>query len=333
MLSTAIFVGSGIDLCRNVLEGIRVGGWQTAMVELMACTGGCINGPALEERGSIALSRQRVQCYAERRGPQAPPPREQWPRLTRSYQDRSVTMPQFSEAEIRTVLHQVGKYLPEDELNCGSCGYPTCREKAIATLRGMAEATMCLPYMRARTESLHTVVMDVTPNAILVVDGELRVQDLSRSAEEMFGCSRSFARGKPVQNLLSIVDDFISVRETGQPVLNKIVRFPGTSNGKREIVVEETVVPVLGPSVAQVQEDRNLMVAILRDVTAREQEQRELELIRVETVRRTQEVISRQMRVAHEIAGLLGETTAETKVVLSQLTRLLTAGEEMRGKP
>jgi PAS domain S-box-containing protein len=327
LLSTAVFVGSGMDLCRNVLEGIRAGGWQTAIVELMACSGGCINGPALEERGSIALSRQRVQVYAEHRGPQAPPPRAQWPELARTYRDRSIPEPQFTEAEISAVLHQVGKYLPEDELNCGSCGYASCREKAIATLRGMAEATMCIPYMRARTESLHSVVMDVTPNAILVVDGDLRVQDLSRSAEEMFGCSRVYARGKPIQHLLPVVDDFINVRDTGRPVLNKVVRFARVGSSGGEVVVEETVVPVTGPSAARDQVDRNLLVAILRDVTAREQEERELERMRAETVRRTQEVISKQMRVAHEIAGLLGETTAETKVVLTQLTRLLAGGD------
>ena len=327
LLSPFVFVGSGMDICRNVLEGIRAGGWQTAMVELMACSGGCINGPALAERGSIALARQRVQRFAEHHGPQQPPPQAEWPDLLRSYSDRSTPAPQFSEAEITAVLHQVGKYLPEDELNCGSCGYTSCREKAIATLRGMAEATMCIPYMRARTESLHTVVMDVTPNAILVVDGDLRVQDLSRSAEEMFACSRTYARGKSLQSLVPIVDDFISVRDTGQPVLNKVVRLAKAGNGQGEIIVEQTVVPVTGPSAAHDQQDRALLVAILRDVTAREREHRELELIRAETVRRTQAVISNQMRVAHEIAGLLGETTAETKVVLTQLTRLLAAGE------
>ena len=327
LLSPFVFVGSGMDICRNVLEGIRAGGWQTAMVELMACSGGCINGPALAERGSIALARQRVQRFAEHHGPQQPPSQAEWPDLLRSYSDRSTPAPQFSEAEITAVLHQVGKYLPEDELNCGSCGYTSCREKAIATLRGMAEATMCIPYMRARTESLHTVVMDVTPNAILVVDGDLRVQDLSRSAEEMFACSRTYARGKSLQSLVPIVDDFISVRDTGQPVLNKVVRLAKAGNGQGEIIVEQSVVPVTGPSAAHDQQDRALLVAILRDVTAREREHRELELIRAETVRRTQAVISNQMRVADEIAGLLGETTAETKVVLTQLTRLLAAGE------
>jgi PAS domain S-box-containing protein len=327
LLSPFVFVGSGMDICRNVLEGIRAGGWQTAMVELMACSGGCINGPALAERGSIALSRQRVQRFAEHHGPQQPPPQAEWPDLLRSYSDRSTPAPQFSEAEITAVLHQVGKYLPEDELNCGSCGYTSCREKAIATLRGMAEATMCIPYMRARTESLHTVVMDVTPNAILVVDGDLRVQDLSRSAEEMFACSRTYARGKSLQSLVPIVDDFISVRDTGQPVLNRVVRLAKAGNGQGEIIVEQTVVPVTGPSAAHDQQDRALLVAILRDVTAREREHRELELIRAETVRRTQAVISNQMSMAQKIARLHGETTAETKVVLTQLTRLLAAGE------
>ena len=121
--------------------------------------------------------------------------------------------------------------------------------------------------------------MDVTPNAILVVDGNLRVQDLSRSAEEMFTCSRTYARGKSLQSLVPIVDDFISVRDTGQPVLNRVVRFAKAGNGQGEIIVEQTVVPVTGPSAAHDQQDRALLVAILRDVTAREREHRELELI------------------------------------------------------
>ncbi len=67
----------------------------------------------------------------------------------------------------------------------------------------------------------------------------------------------------------------------------------------------------------------SLMLAIFRDVTEREQQRQELETLRTETLQRTQEVITKQMRVAHEIAGLLGETTAETKVVLTQLSKLL----------
>ncbi len=262
-----------------------------------------------------------MQRYAAARGKQAIPDRTEWPDLMRTYSDRSVPEPTFSEAQIQAVLQQVGKYSPEDELNCGSCGYASCREKAIATLKGMAEPTMCIPFMRARAESLNSVVMDVTPNAIVIVDGDLRIQDMSISAERMFGHSRTSARGKPLQQVIPVIQDFVSVRDTGQPVQNKIVRMPKVNNGGGELIVEKTIVPVAGPSTTQ--GGHQLMLAIFRDVTEREQQRQELETLRTETLQRTQDVIAKQMRVAHEIAGLLGETTAETKVVLTQLSKLL----------
>lgn len=324
LLSSNVLTGSGMGVCRNVLDGIRAGGLQVAMVELMACSGGCLNGPALENRPSVAVSRQRVQRYAAARGKQIVPDRSLWPDLYRTYSDRSVPEPVFCEDQIQAALRQVGKYSPEDELNCGSCGYASCREKAIATLKGMAERTMCIPYMRSRAESLNSVVMDVTPNAILIVDGDLRIQDMSISAERMFGHSRTSARGKPLQHVIPVVQDFVLVRDTGRPVQNKIVRMPKANNGGGELIVEKTIVPVAGPST---QGGHQLMLAIFRDVTEREQQRHELETLRTETLQRTQEVITKQMRVAHEIAGLLGETTAETKVVLTQLSKLLRGNE------
>lgn len=325
LLSTTILTGSDMGVCRNVLDGIRAGGLQVAMVELMACSGGCINGPALEDRSSVAASRQRVQRYAAARGKQTIPDRSEWPDLSRSYSDRSVPEPAFTEEQIQAVLRQVGKYAPEDELNCGSCGYASCREKAIATLKGMAEPTMCIPYMRARAESLNSVVMDLTPNAIVIVDADLRIQDMSISAERMFGHSRTSAHGKPLKQVIPVIQDFIQVRDTGEPVQNKIVRMPKANNDGGELIVEKTIVKVAGPSTVQGSHD--LMLAIFRDVTERERQRQQLETLRTETLQRTQEVITRQMRVAHEIAGLLGETTAETKVVLTQLSKLLRGGE------
>jgi len=172
----------------------------------------------------------------------------------------------------------------------------------------MAEATMCIPYMRARAESLTNVVMDVTPDAVLIVDQALHIQDLSPSAERMFNQRRATMVGRPLHTLIHAVKDFLQVRETGVPVLNQVV------NLKDGLVVEQSIVPVGG---------EELIVAILRDVTEREQQRREIEHIRDVTLHRSQEVINKQMRVAHQIAGLLGETTAETKVLLTQLARLI----------
>jgi PAS domain S-box-containing protein len=267
------------------------------------------------ERGTVILSRQRVMAYAAQRPPHCLPQRAEWPRLERTYRDRSRPLPEFSEEQIREVLHQVDKYLPEDELNCGSCGYPTCREKAIATLRGMAEATMCIPYMRSRAESLNNVVMDATPNGILVVDDDLRIQDISPSAGRLFCCNRLAVRGRALAEIIPPVQDFVNVSRTGASVFNKLIHVAAaTDRGQPALTLEVTIVPVRG---------QHLMVAILRDVTEREQQRKDSERIRAEALARSQEVISKQMRVAHEIAGLLGETTAETKVLLTQLARLM----------
>ena len=54
------------------------------------------------------------------------------------------------DAEIKSILARTGKHKPSDELNCGACGYSTCREKAWAVVNGYAEVEMCVPYMREK---------------------------------------------------------------------------------------------------------------------------------------------------------------------------------------
>ncbi len=314
ILASEIVTTSGLAACKDVLQSIRNGSLQASLVELMACEGGCINGPGMGRDVSVYLARQRVLDYAARRQPQPLPSRAEWPSLSRTYRDKSIPLPEFTEEQIREVLHRVDKYTPEDELNCGACGYPTCRDKAIATLRGLAEATMCIPYTRKRAESLRQVIMAVTEDPVITVDTRLHVQDLSPSAEAMLGCSIQQIIGHPLAELApsAVLEGFERVRQTGQPILRQRL----TLNG---LIVEQTVVAV---------RDHNLIVGILRDVTEREQQRAQLERIRDETLRRTQEVVTKQMRVAHEIAQLLGETTADTKIMLSRLAKLLEEGRE-----
>lgn len=308
ILAGHIVTTSGLEACEDALRAIRLGELEACLVELMACEGGCINGPAMEGQESLYLARQRVIRYASRRQSEPLPTREEWPDLSRAYVNRQVSPPEFAEAQIQDVLRRVDKHTVEDELNCGACGYPTCREKAVATLRGMAEATMCIPYMRRRAESLRQVVMDVTPNAILIVDTRLLVQEMSPSAEKMLHCRLADVRGKPLHTILPAVEGFVRVRDRRLPILAETVRL------NDDLIVEQSIVPVEGQS---------LLMGILRDVTQREVQNANLERLRQETLSRTQEVVRNQMRVAQEIAQLLGETTAESKMMLSRLASLL----------
>ncbi|MGO9146132.1 MAG: [Fe-Fe] hydrogenase large subunit C-terminal domain-containing protein [Desulfomonilia bacterium] len=309
ILDNHMIVASGLDACHDVLNDIRTGRLNANLVELLACKGGCVNGPAMADlAGGIYLARQKIINFHSRHQPDITIAKEDWPPLERTYKDRKEHVPEFSEDEIQEVLHRVNKYTKDDELNCGACGYSSCREKAVATLRGMAEATMCIPYMRSRSESLRQVVMDVTPNSIIIIDNDLIIHDMSPSAEKLFQCKRSDVEGKHLSVLISVLDDFLSVRDKGKPVMGKARQL------RKDLIAEQTIVRVEG---------QPLMVAIMRDVTEREREREKFKSIREETLERTREVVSKQMRVAHEIAHLLGETTAESKAIVSHLAKLL----------
>lgn len=309
MLNNALIVASGLETCRNILGDIRAGQLNASLIELMACTGGCINGPAMADLpGGIYAARQKIIGYHRHRPAYLSIPRADWPDLSRTYLDKKEPIPEFSEDEIRDVLRRVNKYTSDDELNCGACGYGSCREKAVATLRGMAEVTMCIPYMRSRSESLRQVVMDVSPNSIIILDNHLGIQDMSPSAEHLFGCSLADVKGKHLSKLIPLYDDFITVRDTGKPVIGKIRRL------NDQLVAEQNIVRVEGQS---------LLVAIMRDITEHETEKHKFHELRAQTLEQTRQVVQKQMRVAHEIAHLLGETTAESKMIVTHLAKIL----------
>jgi hypothetical protein len=115
-------------------------------------------------------------------------------------------------------------------------------------------------------------------------------------------------KGKHISRLIPLYDDFVTVRDTGQPVIAKIRRINDV------IVAEQNIVQVKGQS---------LLVAIMRDITEHETEKRKFHELRAQTLEQTREVVRKQMRVAHEIAHLLGETTAESKMIVSHLAKIL----------
>ncbi len=75
--------------------------------------------------------------------------------MTRSFQPKSIKSDIPSEEDIQQILAQIGKTIPDDELNCGACGYETCREKAVAVFQGMAEVEMCFPYLIDKKNQLY----------------------------------------------------------------------------------------------------------------------------------------------------------------------------------
>ncbi|WP_003543972.1 [Fe-Fe] hydrogenase large subunit C-terminal domain-containing protein [Desulfotomaculum nigrificans] len=281
------------------------------LMELWACRGGCINGPLSLCRDQSLFMRQRKvleyygssgSCVLETKETKLPELD-----LSRSFTNRKVTLPYPSEQEIKEILAKTGKLTPGQEFNCGNCGYNSCREKAVAVYQGKAEIEMCIPYMRKRAESMSNLVMAAMPNAIIVVNKNLDILEINPAAEKMFNCSASSIVGQRILALMP-ANNFIQVIQNGE-MINTTGTYPDLG-----IVTREIIFPV---------KNTNLVVGIFIDITPEKRQREQFDLVKSQTIQQAQEVIERQMMVAQEIAGLLGEATAETKVQLSKLIKLM----------
>ncbi|MGI6343843.1 MAG: [Fe-Fe] hydrogenase large subunit C-terminal domain-containing protein [Bacillota bacterium] len=312
----AVQVADGLEEVLDVLEGMRHDGLRSALVECNACRGACINGPCMPATESQAKRRERVREYHQARKSVVRQPRE-LPLVSTeaSYAPDPIRQRRYSDAEIQHVLDQIGKTSPEAELNCSACGYATCREKAIAVLDGRAELDMCMPYMRSRAESLAYEIFESTPNALIVVDRNMIIRDLNTAAERMFARKMEQMKGSLLSDIIPD-EDFRAVAENGSWITGKRVAYPNLG-----IITTQTIRPLEG---------QEMVLGVIGDVTRLELQDRELSRVREETLSKAQVVIDKQMRVAQEIAGLLGEVTADSKVLLMQLMRLVQGEEQGR---
>lgn len=217
---------------------------------------------------------------------------------------------QPTETEIMNVLRQMGKTKPSDELNCGSCGYNTCREKAVAIFQGKADASMCLPYLKNKAESFSDAIVKNSPNGIVVLNENLEVQQINESARKMMNIRfSSDILGEPVVRILDPLD-FVEVLDSGKSIHNKRVYL---AEYKR--YVEQSVVH---------DRESHLLICNMRDVTEEEEQRSKKEDISRQTIEVADKVVDKQMRIVQEIASLLGETAAETKIALAKLKESIT---------
>ena len=212
---------------------------------------------------------------------------------------------QPSEQEIMTVLRQMGKFKPADELNCGSCGYNSCREKAIAIIQGKAEGSMCLPNLLDKAESFSDTIVKNTPYGLIVLNENLEVQQINNAARRIMNIrSSSDVLGEPVIRILDPTV-FTQVKNSGRSV-----RDQRTYLAEYKRFVEQTV--VYDP-------DSHMLIGIMRDITDEEADREKKARINKQTVEVADTVVEKQMRIVQEIASLLGETAAETKIALTKL--------------
>ena len=295
----------GVENCIAALKDIESGKIHKCFIEMSACVGSCIGGPVMEKYHNTSPIKDfiTISNYAGERDFDVAQPSPM--NLKKHFTMIEHRLAQPSESEIMSVLRQMGKFKPSDELNCGSCGYNSCREKAIAIIQGKAESSMCLPFLKDKAESFSDTIVNNTPNGLIVLNENLEVQQINNAARKIMNIrSASDVLGEPVIRVLDPTV-FAQVRNTG-----RTVRDQRTYLAEYKKYVEQTV--VYDP-------DSRMLIGIMRDITDEEADREKKARFNKQTVEVADTVVEKQMRIVQEIASLLGETAAETKIALTKL--------------
>ncbi len=294
----------GVENCIAALKDIESGSVHKCFIEMSACVGSCVGGPVMEKyHRSPIKDYAAVAKYAGDKDFKVEQPDSLSIHKTFTVIEKKLSTP--SEYEIQEILRKMGKTRPEDMLNCGSCGYDTCREKAIAIFQGKAEISMCLPYLEQKAESFSDCIVNNTPNGLIVLNEKLEVQQINDAARKIMNIrSASDVLGEEAVRILD-TEIFMRVLRTGRSV-----RDERTYLAEYKKYVEQTVV---------YDNTYHLLVCIMRDITDEENEREKKESISRQTVEVADRVVDKQMRIVQEIASLLGETAAETKIALTKL--------------
>lgn len=294
----------GIENCISALKDIENGNIHHAFIEMSSCVGSCVGGPVMEKyHPSPVREYIAVAEYAGDKDFVVEQPDSNDLRKHFSLIERENKMP--SEYEINAALRQMGKMSKRDELNCGSCGYNTCREKAIAICQGKAEASMCLPYLQKKAEGFSDRIVNNTPNGIIVLNDAFEVQQINEAAMDIMHIrSASDVLGEQVVRIMDPAV-FYEVQKKKFNVHNRRVYLAEYKRYVELTVVYDT--------------DNHLFIGIMRDITDEEKEREKKESISKQTIETADKVVDKQMRIVQEIASLLGETAAETKIALTKL--------------
>ncbi len=299
----------GVENCISALRDIENGNVHKCFIEMSACAGSCVGGPVMEKfHRSPVMDYMAVADFAGTKDFIVDQPDNLEIKKTFTAIDKKLPTP--SDREIGEILRQMGKFKPSDELNCGSCGYNTCREKAVAIYQGKAEISMCLPYLKDKAESFSDIMVSNTPNGLIVLNEALEVQQINHAALKIMNLKNpSDIMGDLIVRVLD-PKLFMDVLRTGKSVRNERQYL-----AEYERYVEQTIV---------YDKESRVLVCIMRDITDEENAREKKENVSRQTVEIADKVVDKQMRIVQEIASLLGETAAETKIALTKLKETIT---------
>ncbi len=294
---------SGLNRIQKTLTGIsKYNISEKIFLELLACSGGCINGPGTSEKLPHALKNMRIISETRNRKLNNNINIES-EELYFNYKSRKANMPEYSISEYREALQLVGKYSEKDELNCGGCGYDSCKDFAHAILECRAERSMCASYMRGVAHNKASVLLQKIPSGVVMVDENLMVIETNKSFAKILGDeimmifeANPGMRGANLRKLVSFHKPFSSILSSGTENYETDVKH----NGK-----------LLHLSLFTIQPNK-IVGGVVRDLTMPE-------IRRDEVIKRTKTVIKENLNTVQRIAYLLGENASKTEAILNSI--------------
>lgn len=293
---------SGLKNIKKALEGLD----QTVIegnifIEALACEGGCINGPKAELREATASKRYAIVKYSSY--PKKKIPRTPTIPINEYVADTPVEQLAYSPEELRGALRQVGKLVEKDELNCGGCGYDSCKDFACALLATKAERTMCVTYMRKLAQNKASGLLRTIPSGVVIVNEEQKIIESNRNFAKLFGPDTEVVfdanpglDGALLKKIVPFHSLFKHVLDTGEDLVSRDFRI----NNR-----------ILHGSIFTI-EPHSVVAGVFADITAPS-------IQKEQVIERAQEIIEKNLTMVQKIAYLLGENAAESEAVLNSI--------------
>ncbi|HOK84092.1 MAG TPA: [Fe-Fe] hydrogenase large subunit C-terminal domain-containing protein [Pseudothermotoga sp.] len=262
-------------------------------IEASACVGGCIEGPAIRKDLSVLEKRKRILRHIQNmNGLGSKITSHPSMNLSRTFQNKQISL-RVTDKQIQEVLKSLGKDDPRKQLNCGACGYETCKDKAAAVVLKRAEKEMCVTYLVDKLKAATNRVVEESPNAIIMYrNGTILYKN--KSAEQLLWDIPQSQIEHFLKEISSHSNQVYEIQSKGFFFI-KTFKLPQDASE----------------------------VLLLVDMTKEKQQEERLKIIKQETFSKIEEMLSKQMRIAQEIAGLLGESIAETKSHFVELKRFM----------
>ena len=307
LLDTDVASVAGVEELREILDDVR-DARRPIVIEPLFCHFGCVNGPAMPEKGALYKKRRDLIAYA------AEPEEDSGERLytnilnSRILENRYQPAPmrsdvQVSEDDVIQALESMGKRLPDDQLNCGACGYNTCRDKAVAVVRGLAEREMCIPFMRRLAEQRTDRIIETSPNGIVILDERLDILHMNPAFTQFFQCGPHLA-GRPISYLMDPA--LFEQLATGQ--VDRV-----------DTVVRHETYGMICRQILYPLRDEKQYVGIFINITHLRTSKEKLDRLRSQTLNQARELLDHQMQVAQSLVQAMAESTAQGEELVEKL--------------